>query len=96
MREVIAINGQTIYDIALLYCGDISFAYPIAELNELNINKTFEKNEVLIIPDDKTIIAKRYEEQGITFATGVIDKWILESGFWDDMGIWMDERIWID
>lgn len=96
MRTITATNGQSVFDVALLYCGDISFAFPIAELNGININKTFDKSEALIIPDDKTIIAKRFEQQGTNFATGIMEEWILESGFWNDMGIWMDEKIWID
>lgn len=95
MRQIVAKNGQSIYDIALLYCGEISFAYPIAELNGLNINKTFEQNEILLIPEDKSIIATRFEQQGVNFATGVIEQWILESGFWDDIGTWMDDKVWI-
>lgn len=92
MRTITAINGQSVYDVALIYCGDISFAYSIAEVNGININKTFEKSETLIVPDDKTIIAKRFEKLGVSFATGIRDKWILESGFWDDMGVWMDSK----
>lgn len=92
MRTITAIHGQSVYDIALLYCGNISFAYSIAEVNGININKTFEKSETLIVPDDKTIISKRFEKLGVSFATGIRDKWILESGFWDDMGVWMDSK----
>ncbi|MFV0500081.1 MAG: hypothetical protein ACK5MH_00630 [Bacteroidales bacterium] len=102
MRQIVAKNGQSIYDIALLYCGEISFAYPIAELNGLNINKTFEQNEILLIPEDKSIIATRFEQQGVNFATGIIETipldlpWLLSSGYWDDTANWNDVAVWND
>ena len=92
MREITAFNGQSVYDIALLYCGDVSFAFPIAELNGIDINKTFDGDSKLMIPDDKNTIAKAYENEGVNFATGVADVWIMESGFWDDLGVWIDNK----
>ena len=44
MRKIVAVPGQSIFDVSLLFCGDISFAWDIARTNSLPLTATFEKN----------------------------------------------------
>lgn len=97
MRKVVALPGQSILDISLLYCGDIIFSWVIARLNSIPLTTTFEQHSEIVIPDDRNYIARRFEEQGIVFATGIVGQiWILATGNWNDEGVWMDGEIWND
>lgn len=102
MRKIIAVPGQSVFDVALLYCGDAAMAYEIAMDNSIPITTTFENNTTLSIPDYTNNISKQYQQQGISFATGIIEQivldvlWLLAGGNWNDEGVWMDNEIWIE
>lgn len=102
MRKIIALPGQSILDISLLHCGDMIFSWVIARLNSIPLTTTFEQYGEIVIPDDRNYIARRFEEQGIVFATGIIEAipldlpWLLSSGYWDDTANWNDVAVWND
>lgn len=89
MRVITAHKGQSVYDIALQFCGDISFAYMIANINDMNINETVDTTQKLMVPECEN-------KDSISFATGVLEVWVLDNGVWNDMGSWMDGEFWID
>lgn len=96
-RKVRAVAGQCLFDIAMLYCGDVSLAWEIARENGISVTKTFEQNTTLTIPTERTNTAVIFENEGTNFATGSFDYyWLLSSGYWDDDGIWFDAEVWID
>lgn len=97
MRIIIALPGQSIFDVALLYCGDVTFAWQIARTNAIPITTTFETTTTLTIPDDSNNISKVFKQQNIVFSTGILEiLWILSGGIWHDDGVWLDDSIWID
>ena len=97
MRKIVALPGQSIFDVALLFCGDATKAWDIARTNEISLTTTFEKNTTLSIPDDMNNIAKVFKQEKVVFATGIIGAvWILATGIWNDEGVWMDGEIWND
>lgn len=97
MRNITALPGQSIFDIALLHCGDATFAWQIARSNNIDITTTFETNTTLTIPDDSNNVAKVFEQEKVVFATGILEVlWILAGGVWRDDGVWLDDSVWID
>ena len=97
MRNILALSGQSIFDIALLFCGDAKMAWHIARANEIPLTTTFETNTTLTIPDDSNNVAKVFEQEKVVFATGIVGQiWILATGNWNDEGVWMDGEIWND
>lgn len=51
MREVTVLNGQTVFDIAIQSCGDVSMAYDIALLNGIDVFADLEPGMKLNVPD---------------------------------------------
>lgn len=97
MRKIVALSGQSIFDIALLFCGDATKAWDIARTNAIPLTATFEKNTTLSIPDATNNVAKVFEQEKVVFATGILEVlWLLAGGNWNDEGVWMDNEIWID
>lgn len=97
MRNILALSGQSIFDIALLFCGDATKAWDIARTNAIPLTATFEKNTTLSIPDDMNNVAKVFKQEKVVFATGIVGQiWIMATGNWNDEGVWMDGEIWND
>ena len=97
MRQIVAVDGQSVFDIALLYCGDATMAWHIARANEIPLTTTFETNTTLTIPDDSNNVAKVFEQEKVVFATGIIEVVSgLAGGIWNDEGVWIDNEIWND
>ena len=97
MRKIVAVPGQSIFDVALLFCGDATKAWDIARINEISLTTTFESNATLSIPDDMNNVAKVFKQEKVVFATGILEVlWLLAGGNWNDEGVWMDNEIWID
>lgn len=101
-RKIVALPGQSIFDIALLYCGDATIAWSVAVLNNIPITTTIESKSELQVPIDRNNIARIYEDEGTVFATGIIEStpldvpWLLATGFWNDAAYWNDAAIWND
>jgi len=97
MRTIIALPGQSIFDISLLYCGDATKAWEIARTNEIPLTTTFETTTTLVVPDDSNNISKVFKQQNIVFSTGILEiLWILAGGIWHDDGVWLDDSVWMD
>lgn len=97
MRKITTLPGQSIFDVALLYCGDATKAWEIARTNAIPLTTTFESNTILSIPDDSNNVAKVYSQEGVVFATGILEMlWILAGGIWHDDGVWLDDSVWND
>jgi len=71
MRTVIIKERQTIFDIAIQYCGDVEAAFHIIDLNDISITDMPAVGSQLIVPD---VINRRvveyYINNGISPATG--------------------------
>lgn len=92
--KVKVLDGQSLFDIAIRRCGDISAAYSIAEMNGLSITDPLTAGQELEIPDpyDKDV-AGYFSNRGIEPATALtsevfesvenegLDYWILEVDF---------------
>ena len=63
MREVTVLNGQTVFDIAIQSCGDVSMAYDIALLNGIDVFSYPQPGTTLKVPDvvNKQVI-KMFEQ----------------------------------
>jgi hypothetical protein len=48
---MVVLDGQSIFDIALIACGDATAAYQIAILNNINITDDLTPGQELIVPD---------------------------------------------
>lgn len=98
MRKITVLPGQSVFDVALLFCGDATLAWQIARTNEIPLTTTFESNTTLTIPDDTNNVAKVFEREKVVFATGVMDDlpWLLAGGTWNDDGVWIDNEFWND
>lgn len=97
MRKVTALAGQSVFDVALIYCGDTTKAWDIARTNEIPLTTTFESNTTLSIPDASNNVAKIFTQESVVFATGIIEVVSgLAGGIWNDEGVWIDNEIWND
>lgn len=70
MKEVEAIRGQSLWDIALQHCGDADLAEEIAQLNGLDPNTVFAGGETLAAPDGDLAAAARLAAEGVVPVTG--------------------------
>ena len=51
MRQVKVQNGQTVFDVAVQYCGDAEAAFDIAVLNNIEVTSCPDNGTVLNVPD---------------------------------------------
>lgn len=100
MRQIVALPGQSLFDVALQYCGDISFAFDIAKFNNLNIADTIEEVVSLSIPDDSNNIAAFFKNESIIISCGILTvvnaEWLMSNGTWNDDAFWNDNAVWND
>lgn len=86
--KAISNNRQSLFDIALQYCGSASAVFDIAKLNGLSITAHLEAGTALDLPEtyNKTIV-NHYNNNDIQPATDTdnskdgIGYWILNSNF---------------
>lgn len=65
-------HGQTLFDIALQYCGGIDAAFEIAAINGLSISDTLSVGMLLRIPEQQNLkTARYYKDNGIKPATAM-------------------------
>ena len=81
-------QGQTLFDIALQYCGGADAAFGIARLNNRNLTDELAPGEVLQMPDVRNKrVVKYYADYKLIPASAVIEKkegigyWIIQSDF---------------
>jgi hypothetical protein len=91
MRVIKALARQSLFDVAIEYCGSITYAWQIARLNALELTYTFCRDTQIIVPQGKVL--------NIIPVTGIIDnepvQWIV-SGMWIDNNVWIDQALWQD
>ncbi|MBR4137848.1 MAG: hypothetical protein IKU05_05495 [Bacteroidales bacterium] len=70
MRSGEVLNGQTLFDIALQFCGRVEAAFDIAAMNDIAVTSYMQAGAVVALPDiaDKRIVAY-YTNNGIKPAT---------------------------
>lgn len=51
MNNMIVKRGQSLLDIAILYCGNVSYCVEIAQLNNMAVSDQLNINQLLVIPD---------------------------------------------
>lgn len=70
MRRVEVLNGQTVFDVAVAACGDVSAAFVIAGLNDIDVTSQPEAGTFLLVPEiqNKRVVSF-YDSNKITPAT---------------------------
>lgn len=70
MRKVEVLNGQTVFDVAVAACGDVSAAFVIAGLNDIDVTSQPEAGTFLLVPEiqNKRVVSF-YDSNKITPAT---------------------------
>lgn len=70
MRQVEVLNGQTVFDVAVAACGDVSAAFVIAGLNDIEVTSQPEAGTFLLVPEiqNKRVVSF-YDSNKITPAT---------------------------
>lgn len=91
--EIIVKAHQSIWDIALQYCGSASDAFKIARVNNLSLTQDLQPGSILIVDYKKNNkVVKHYQNLNIEPATAVV---MLEEerDFWiDDEGKIIDDN----
>jgi hypothetical protein len=62
MKQIITKDRQTLFDIALQYCGDANAAFQIAEDNDISLSAVPEVGTALNVPDPDSVVAKKIVE----------------------------------
>ncbi len=86
--SIIVKQGQTLFDIALQYCGSADAAFEIARINNRNITDDPAPGDVLKLPHvrDKRVV-KYFADYKLIPASAIIEKkegigyWIIQSDF---------------
>jgi len=67
------LNGQTLFDIALQYCGSIEAAFDIASLNDMPVTSSLRPGETIRLPDvaNKRVV-NYFKANGIKPATAFV------------------------
>lgn len=73
MKTAVTIDNQTIFDIALQYCGNADGALETAIMNELSLTDQLQPGQVLTLPDlpGNRAMAQYYSVNAIQPATGL-------------------------
>ena len=89
MSSVTVRRRQSLYDIALQYCGSAMAAVEIAQLNDIPVHEDLLPGQALEIPSvyDRKVVRK-YRVSGIAPTTGSVDE--LSSEGINYMGIEID------
>lgn len=100
MREVVAISGMSLLDVALMYNGTLETLPDIARENSLPLDYCFEKREMVLVPEEANSMIRVIADNLGGFVTGIEGKseweWILADGRWNDSGVWADWDWWRD
>ena len=97
--EVLALNKQTLLDLAVQLSGDADFIFELLKSNpELNLTSDLTSGQKISFESKKNATGKYL--QNFNIATGIKDlsqkDWILDTGKWNDQAYWIDTRTWID
>ena len=94
MQNIPVSEGQTLLDIAMQYCGDVSKAMEVALLNGLNLTDDLQVGGWLMVPDvepEKRLIVEKLKAEKVqpasldfiqtTTSDDGIDYWSIEEDF---------------
>ena len=72
MKTAVAIENQTMLDIAIQYCGDADSALDVAIANGLSLTDSLQPGQILTLPEipANRAVANYYGVNGIKPATG--------------------------
>ena len=71
MQTIKVQNRQTIWDIAIQYCGDREAAFQIAEINDISLTEELTAGFSLLVPEPLNIrVVQHYIVNRIVPATG--------------------------
>ncbi|MNE48597.1 hypothetical protein D3C80_1430710 [compost metagenome] len=63
-------HGQSIFDLAIQHCGDVSAAWDIAKANGLSVTQALVPGQLVSVPDPVNVpISGYFLARGITIAT---------------------------
>lgn len=74
MRNIISLNGQNIWDIAIRHMGSVDSVFTLLTLNpEIRIDTTIPTGTQVFLPDqpDKQRVVDYYELNNINPSTGI-------------------------
>jgi hypothetical protein len=70
MRQAVVHSGQSIFDIAIQHCGDVSAAYDISVMNVITLSSQLMPGQVLKLPKVADMhIVEELKQLGIAPAT---------------------------
>lgn len=73
-RTATVIRRQSVYDIAIEYCGSADQATVIAQLNDISPDDEVDAGTVLLVPEaTQPVIFNEYKVNSIKPATGNVD-----------------------
>ncbi|WP_448529203.1 hypothetical protein [Raineya sp.] len=72
MRNYVVQYQQSLLDVALQECGDVSAVVDIARLNNISVTEDLEAGQVLFLPEAvKPEVVRYYKQRGIVLATDI-------------------------
>jgi hypothetical protein len=92
MRLLRARARQSLFDVAVQYCGEITYAWDIARANNLELTYTFLSQRDIMVPEVSGYVTTVVPVSGIIDAATL---WIM-SGVWRDEALWCDGANWQD
>ena len=73
MKSITALQGQSIFDIAIQYCGSVDASYAIAKANGLTLDATLLPGQIVLVPE---VIDRRIVEELRRRGVGVASRWV--------------------
>lgn len=70
MREVTAVAGQSVMDIAMQHCGDVGLWHEVAVVNGMEDTWVAEGGEVVLVPAGSKGVVKRLAREKVKPNTG--------------------------
>ena len=102
MGYIVVKHNQSIWDLAAMVYGDSAGVKQLIIDNPkvLNFNDDVPVGARILIsqaPINQAIV-DYFAKKGIILSTAVKDysNWVLDNGFWNDLGIWIDDATWND
>lgn len=74
MQKITVLSGQSLFDIAIQYTGDVANAFAIALLNQISVTDNLSTQKLVLIPDSlikATREIKYLKNEGVIPATAI-------------------------
>jgi hypothetical protein len=92
MKTVTVYDGMSLFDVAIYWCGNVTYAWQIARDNNLSMTHTFDNEIEVLVPNEAYMEAQALRLTMRTMpATG-----ITQQNIWIDEDVWNDVLKWID